>query len=99
MVTSSNRSCGLVIIARYLLLAGVPTLGADEPFVGWSEVPGNSTTATSDAAVAYQNRLYLFGVGIADHAHYVNVFDETQWAGWKLLPGGGTTNPPDAATI
>src|SRR5262249_15367247 len=34
---------------------------------------------------------------IGDHAHYVNSFDGTGWAGWTPVPGGGTTNLPDAA--
>jgi hypothetical protein len=97
MFALSKKSCGLIVLVLYVLFGGVPGLWADGPFVGWSEVPGHSTTTTSDAAVTFQNRLYLFGIGIGDHAHYMNVFDGTQWAGWKLLPGGGTTNVADAA--
>jgi hypothetical protein len=42
---------------------------------------------------------YLFGIGINDHAHYVNVLNGTTWSGWSPVPGGGTTNVADAATV
>src|SRR5260370_25007273 len=99
MFALSKKGRSLFISVLFIFSAGVQGLQADEPFIGWSEVPGHGTTATSDVAVTYQNRLYLFGVGIGDHAHYMNVFDGTQWAGWKLVPGGGTTNLADAATV
>ena len=67
------------------------------PFEGWHEVPGNGTTAVADAAASFGHKLYLFGIGITDHQHYVNVLSGTSWSGWSALPGGGTTVLPDAA--
>jgi hypothetical protein len=68
-------------------------------FEGWREVPGNGTTATSDASVVFGGKLYLFGIGINDHGHYMNIFDGAQWSGWSAVPGGGTTLVSDAATV
>ncbi|MBB5421745.1 hypothetical protein [Paraburkholderia atlantica] len=42
---------------------------------GWSAVPGGGTTLLPDTAVSYNGKLYLFGIGIGDHGHYVNSFD------------------------
>src|SRR5258706_6174674 len=98
-MATSRRRLGGLIFSVLVLFCISSVARADVQFSGWSEVPGRSTTATSDAAVTYQNRLYLFGIGINDHGHYVNSFDGTQWAGWKPIPGGGTTNLPDAATV
>lgn len=84
-------SCVLVFTAPHLM--------ASITFGAWNEVPGSGVTKVSDSVVAFQNRLYLFGIGVDDHAHYVNVFDDSQWGGWKPVPGGGTTAVPDAATV
>jgi hypothetical protein len=43
-----------------------------------------------DSAIVYNGTLYLFSVGMADHAHYMNIFDGKQRAGWKAVPGSGT---------
>jgi len=67
--------------------------------VGWGVLPGGGTTNVSDAATVFQGKLYLFGIGIGDHRHYVNTFDGNQWNGWGLLPGGGTAVLSDAATV
>ncbi|MDF0666381.1 MAG: hypothetical protein P0119_09985 [Nitrospira sp.] len=67
------------------------------PFGGWHEVPGNGTTAVADTAVSFGNKLYLFGIGIGDHHHYMNVLTGNAWSGWTAVPGGGTTLLPDAA--
>src|SRR4051812_1517863 len=66
---------------------------------GWGKVPGGGTTAVADAATVFQDRLYLFGIGIGDRRHYVNTFDGTSWSGWRQVPGGGTTILSDAATV
>jgi subtilase family serine protease len=66
---------------------------------GWGVLPGGGTTVLSDAATVFQNRLYLFGIGINDHHHYVNSFDGQNWSGWSAVPGGGTTNLADAVTV
>ncbi len=98
MTALLRRTAGLVVVLLVVLFWRSPTSWADSEFRGWSEVPGHGTTATADAAVTYQSRIYLFGIGINDHAHYMNVFDGAQWSGWKPVPGGGTTNLPDTAT-
>ena len=67
--------------------------------VGWGVLPGGGTTNLADAVTAFQNRLYLFGIGINDHHHYVNSFDGQTWSGWSAVPGGGTTNLADAVTV
>ncbi len=41
---------------------------------GWKAVPGGGTTNLADAAAAYNGKLYLFGIGIGDHAHYMKFF-------------------------
>lgn len=64
---------------------------------GWEQIPGGDTTATPDAVVSYGGKLYVFGIGIRDHAHYVNSFDGLRWSGWSAVPGGGTTLVADAA--
>ena len=66
---------------------------------GWRLVPGGGTTELSDAAVVYNGRLYLFGIGIDDHRHYMNTYDGNEWGGWHLVPGGGTTELSDAAVV
>ena len=63
---------------------------------GWSVVPGGGTMMLSDAATVLQGKLYLFGIGINDHQHYVNSFDGQNWSGWSQLFGGGKTNLSDA---
>ena len=65
----------------------------------WSAVPGGGTTNLADAATVFQDRLYLFGIGIDDRQHYVNSFDGQAWSGWSAVPGGGTTNLADAAAV
>jgi subtilase family serine protease len=67
--------------------------------VGWGVLPGGGTTILSDAATVFQNRLYLFGIGINDHHHYVNAFDRNAWSGWSAVPGNGTTQLSDSATV
>jgi hypothetical protein len=67
---------------------------------GWTVLPGhNATTQAGDAAVVYRNKLYLFGVGKAQHHHFVQTFDGTSWSGWHGLPGTGTTQLADAAAV
>jgi hypothetical protein len=66
---------------------------------GWQLFPGGGVTATPDAPVAYQGKLYVFGIGIDDHAHYVDTFDGIQWSGWSAVPGGGTTLVADTAVV
>ncbi|MBB5421746.1 hypothetical protein [Paraburkholderia atlantica] len=68
-----------------------PTSVSELAFSGWSQIPGGGTTATPDAVVAFNGKLYVFAIGINDHQHYVSSFDGTNWAGWSALPGGGTT--------
>jgi hypothetical protein len=68
-------------------------------FDGWRELPGGAITRVRDAAIVYHGKLYLFGIGMGDGGHYLNVFDAAQWSGWRLVPGGGTTALPDAATV
>jgi hypothetical protein len=65
----------------------------------WREVPGGGTTLVADAATVYRGKLYLFGIGIGDHGHYVNVLDGSSWSGWSLVPGGGKTMLADSATV
>ncbi|HEY2514960.1 MAG TPA: protease pro-enzyme activation domain-containing protein [Polyangiaceae bacterium] len=67
--------------------------------VGWGVLPGGGTTVLADAATTFQNKLYVFGIGINDHQHYMNVFNGNAWAGWSAVPGGGTTELSDAATV
>ncbi len=69
------------------------------PWSGWSAVLGGGTTELSDAAVVFQNRLYLFSIGINDQQHYVNTYDGQNWSGWSAVPGGGTTGLSDAAVV
>jgi hypothetical protein len=40
----------------------------------------------------------LFGIGINDHAHYVNTFNGTSWSGWTPVFGEGPSAVSDAAT-
>jgi hypothetical protein len=94
-----GRWCELTLVVLGTLFGTSCPLLGDTQFTGWHEVPGHSTTVTSDTAVEFQKTLYLFGVGAGDHAHYMNVFDGTQWAGWRLVPGGGTTSLSDAAAV
>jgi hypothetical protein len=49
--------------------------------------------------VAYHGKLYLFGIGINDHGHYMNTFNGVQWSGWSPVPGGGTTLLADTAAV
>ncbi len=86
-----------VVFTITFLFCVLPTARANPEFSSWSEVPGQGTTATPDAASVFQNQLYLFGIGMVDHFHYMNMLDGTQWSGWKAVPGGGTTNLADAA--
>jgi hypothetical protein len=51
-------------------------------------VPGGGTTQTSDAAAAYNGKLYLFGIGINDHGQYMNSFDGSTWSGWMPVKSG-----------
>jgi len=92
-----KRLCFVAVIL-FGLTSVSRALYGDEHFTGWREVPGHGTTTLPDAATTYDGKLYLFGIGINDHAHYVNTFNGTNWAGWALVPGGGTTNLADAAT-
>ncbi len=98
-IAALRRIPGLIAGVMFLLISIAPALAADVQFTGWTEVPGHSTTNAADAATVYSGKLYLFGIGINDHAHYVNTFDGTHWAGWTPVPGSGTTNLPDAATL
>lgn len=83
-------------MALFMLLA--PAFG-QETWSGWSEVPGGGTTLVSDAATAYgDGKLYLFGIGVNNHRHYVNTFDGANWSGWSEVLGGGTTAVSDAVT-
>jgi len=68
-------------------------------FGDWNQVPGSGTTLLADATTVYHNKLYVFGIGIKDQAHYVNTFDGSRWSGWSQVPGGGTTAIPDAAVV
>src|SRR3954466_8831827 len=68
-------------------------------FQDWAEVPGHRVTASADATVAFNGKLYVFGIGIDDHQHYVNTFDGLTWSGWSAVPGGGTTLVSDAAVV
>jgi hypothetical protein len=99
MVTSWERWATLVAVFLAFMLGAPPALMADSQFSGWSAVPGGGTTTLPDAATVYKDRLYLFGIGTGDHAHYVSVFDGARWSGWSAVPGGGTTTLPDAATV
>ena len=65
----------------------------------WSAVPGGGTTNLADAATVFQDRLYLFGIGINDHHHYMNSFDGQSWSGWAALWGSGKTLLSDAVTV
>jgi dipeptidyl aminopeptidase/acylaminoacyl peptidase len=71
---------------------------AQVTFASWSEVPGGGTTRLPLTAVNYNNKLYLFGVGIGNNRHFMNVFDGARWSGWSEVPGGGTTYSADTAT-
>jgi Pro-kumamolisin, activation domain len=66
---------------------------------GWAQVPGGGTTNQPDAVTTFRDRVYLFGIGINDHHHYVNTFDGSAWSGWSAVPGGGTTLLADAVTV
>lgn len=68
---------------------------------GWSAVPGEGRSLSSDAAAVYKGKLYLFGIGINDRGHYVNVFDGSNWGGWSAVPGGLSTWRwfPDVAVL
>jgi hypothetical protein len=67
---------------------------------GWSVLPGhNAATQAGDAAVVYQNNLWLFGIGKVQHQQWFKTFDGTHWSGWQMLPGGGTTRMADAAAV
>jgi hypothetical protein len=68
-------------------------------FKGWQEVPGEGRTLVADSAAVYQGKLFLFGVGVADRTHYVNVLDGPTWSGWRSIPGGGTTMLPDSVAV
>jgi hypothetical protein len=61
-------------------------------------VQQGGTTNVSGTATVYNGKLYLFGIGINDHAHYVDVFDGSNWSG-SPVPGGGTTKTADAAAV
>ena len=65
----------------------------------WSLLPGGGTTKLRDTAAVYNNRLYLFAVGIDDHRHYVNSFEGQNWSGWSALPSDGTTELADTAVV
>ncbi len=67
-------------------------------FAGWQEVPGGGSTPLADAAVVFNSRIYLFGIG-NDNRHYVNSFDGASWTGWGQVFGGGSTPLPDTAVV
>jgi hypothetical protein len=93
--------------ALALLLTLVPAVLQAQPLInalvplqsGWAKVPGGGTTAVAHAVTVFQDRLYLFGIGIKHHKHYLDTFDGTNWSGWRQVPGGGTTVLSDAATV
>jgi hypothetical protein len=78
---------------------GDALLNSISTYARWQVIPGGGTTITPAASVVYENRLFLFGIGIADHHHYVNSYDGASWKGWEPVPGGGTTLLPDAAAV
>jgi hypothetical protein len=63
---------------------------------GWSAVPSGGTSDVGDTALVYNSKLYLFGIGINDHGHYLRCIN---WSGWSAVPGGGTTLVSDAAVV
>jgi hypothetical protein len=89
---------GMLWVLALFCLLQAPTFG-QQTFGGWQQLPGDGTTRVSDTATVYGNNLYLFGIGMNDHAHYLNTFNGAQWSGWSPVPGGGTTLVSDTATV
>jgi hypothetical protein len=90
----------LAVLAFVISLSCFPLASvlAQVAFGSWSEVPGGGTTKAPLTAVNYNNKLYLFRIGIGSNRHFVNVFDGARWTGWSEVPGGGTTYAADTAT-
>jgi hypothetical protein len=64
---------------------------------GWQPIPGSGSSAVSDAAVEYRDRLYVFAIG--DRAHYMNDYDGASWNGWRPVPGGGAAVIADSSVV
>lgn len=68
-------------------------------WVGWSTLPSGGTTNAGPAAVTYGNSLFLFGLGIGDHNHYVDIYDGSNWSGWGTIRGGVPSTVGDSAVV
>ncbi|HXJ39193.1 MAG TPA: Ca2+-dependent phosphoinositide-specific phospholipase C [Bryobacteraceae bacterium] len=90
------RSIWALVLLSY---SGISDAASGLSFQVWREVPGGGSTLVADAAVVYQGKLCLFGVGTSDHRHYLNIFDGATWAGWTAIPDTGTTRLPDATAV
>src|SRR5262249_13807702 len=65
----------------------------------WAAVPRHRLTNLSVTAIAFQDRLLLFAVGL-DYKIYATAFDGQNWSGWANTGGDVTTyHPLGAATV
>jgi hypothetical protein len=86
-------------IVRAALLGVLALVAAPALSQTWTEIPGGGTTNLPVAATTFGDKIYLFAIGGQDHAHYINSFDGTSWAGWVRHPSGGTTATADTTTV
>ena len=74
------------------------SMGANDSWSGWTQLPGKVLPSGTPAAVVFQNNLYLFANmnTPSKSFEYMSMSDNGTWSGWQTVPYSGTTHSPAA---
>jgi hypothetical protein len=75
------------------------SMGANDSWSAWTQLPGKVLPSGTPAAVVFQNNLYLFAnENIPSKSFEYNVMsDNGSWSGWQAVPYSGSGHSPAAA--